>query len=111
MSRESVQASSLFSDEEIQAFLDQEHGDTWMAAALALDTIADNQDLLLLKIKVTGLETDGPAVANELRRGAQTLRMRSEMATDIDDQFDWAEMLTSPGQYAQRLFSQGMREL
>lgn len=49
------------------------------AAADALDALANNDALVLKKIKTEDLETDGPAVANALRRGAMNLRNQADV--------------------------------
>ena len=74
LARDTVEASALFQDAEITALLDLNDGDVRLAAADALDAVASNQVLLLKKVKLGDLGTDGPAVAAALRANAQTLR-------------------------------------
>lgn len=74
--------SYYFSDDEIQAFLGEYPGDPkrWhmkRAAADAIDALANNEALVMKKIKTEDLETDGPATANALRAGARALRDRA----------------------------------
>lgn len=80
--------NALFNDDEINAFLAMESNDVRMAAALALETIAADETLVLKRISLMNLSTDGPAVAKSLRESAQRLREQAEM----DAEFDWAEM-------------------
>ncbi len=71
-------ASATFTDEEIDTFLTM--GDSVRdSAAVALETIAGNQALVLKRIKTHNLETNGPELAKELRALATQLR-------DTDDQ-------------------------
>jgi len=71
-----------FSDDEVQAFLDLE-GDVRLAAAQALETIASNEALVFKKIRALRvLESDGPAVAAELRARAAALR---EQANNVGE--------------------------
>lgn len=73
---------AILSDERIQAFLDEyatqptAPGKIKLAAASALRTIASHQSLLLKKVVLlkSNLETDGPAVARDLRQHARELR-------------------------------------
>lgn len=48
------------------------------AAADAIDALANNEALILKKIKTEDLETDGAAVANSLRAGARQLRLQAD---------------------------------
>lgn len=52
------------------------------AAADAIDAMANNEAMILKKIKTEDLETDGPALANSLRGGAKALR---EQAAQEDE--------------------------
>src|SRR5690606_24312534 len=61
------EAEPLFDDEQIGAFLTMEGGNVRLAAALALETIARSEVLVSKKIRTLDLQTDGPAVARELR--------------------------------------------
>lgn len=82
----------IFTDAEIDAFLEME-GTVRLAAAMALETIAANQVQVLKVIRILDLQTDGAAVARELRMQAQALREQdAASAEDLDGLFDWAEM-------------------
>lgn len=65
---------NFFSDGELMAYGVLYGGRIRLAAARALDTIADSQALIERKIRTDDLQTDGPAVANALRKSAQNLR-------------------------------------
>lgn len=85
-------ASPIFQDEEIDAFLALTTS-VRLAAASALECIAASEVLILKKIVNLDLETDGPAVAKELRELAKQLRSQEEntgafdVAEQIHDDF------------------------
>lgn len=66
-------ANPVFDDAELDAFLAAEP-DWRLAAALALDTIATNEALVLKIIRTLDLQTDGARLAKELREQAETIR-------------------------------------
>lgn len=87
----------LLSDADIAAFLDLEDGNVKRAAAQALDTIASSEALVSKKIRTQDLQTDGPAVAAELRARAASLREQADQddehtggGLDIVDFDPWA---------------------
>lgn len=86
--RDTVEATAIFTDDEIDAFLSIHDSDVKLAAAEALDTVASNQALLLKKVKLGDIGTDGPAVAAALRAHAD--RLRAQSVSEVD--FDFAEM-------------------
>ncbi|MFZ1361344.1 MAG: hypothetical protein WAS05_00205 [Candidatus Nanopelagicales bacterium] len=63
----------VFTNEQITEFLDME-GTVKRAAAQALDTIASNEAMVSKQIRTNNLQTNGPAVAAELRSRARALR-------------------------------------
>ena len=72
------QVSPLFTDPQITAFLTLEANNVRLAAAQALDTIASSEALVSKKIRTQDLQTDGPAVAEELRKRAEALRKQAD---------------------------------
>jgi hypothetical protein len=74
------EASLVFQNPEIQAFLDLEGGSVKLAAATAIDTNALNEALCSKVIKDHQLSTDGAKLADAMRAIAQSLR-------DSDDGF------------------------
>lgn len=74
----------LLDDTQIDAFLSIEHDRVKRAAARALESIAASEVLVSKKIRTLDLQTDGPAVAAELRAQAKQLR-------DEDDADDGGE--------------------
>lgn len=78
-------AAPLLSDEMYTGYLTLQDGNVHRAAADALDAMATSEVLLSKKIRTQDLQTDGPAVAAELRKQAATLRGRADA---IDAQAD-----------------------
>ncbi|WP_067428346.1 hypothetical protein [Nocardioides jensenii] len=68
------QVTEVFSDQAIDAFLAMEGANVKLAAAQALDIIADDEALTSKVITSQGLSTDGAAVAESLRERARALR-------------------------------------
>ena len=84
--------NEIFSDSEIDVFLGltavDSTNDINLASAVALETIAASEALVQKKIKLLDLTTDGPAVADSLRKAAALLREQSENESYID----WTEI-------------------
>jgi len=97
---------SLLSDSQLQEFLDVEVNDVKMASALALDSIASTQALILKKIKVLDLQTDGPALAKALREQAESLRTQAQDSPE----FDLAEQITNVPGFVEKVIKDQMRE-
>ncbi len=78
----------IFQDNEIDFFLSNtavdSSNDINLAGAKALETIAASEALVQKKIKLLDLTTDGPAVADSLRKAAALLREQSDTEGDID---------------------------
>lgn len=72
----------LLDDTQINAFLSMESSRVKLAAAAALDAIAASEVLVSKKIRTLDLQTDGPAVAAELRAQAKGLREQDEADQD-----------------------------
>lgn len=70
-------AEAIFSDEEMQAFLDMNGANVYLAAADALDTMGADEAKVQKAIKLLDIQTNGPAVANVLAKRAQTLRAQA----------------------------------
>lgn len=86
---------AMFLDQDIQTFLDLHAGSIRRAAAMALDTIASSEALIQKRMTILDLQTDGPAVADALRKHAAALRAEEELLAleDADSGlFDYAEM-------------------
>lgn len=100
----------LFDDDQVDAFLGIEADNVLRAAALALETIASNESLVQKMTRLVDLQTNGPAVAKDLRDHAKNLRERAD-ALETDDAFDWAEWVTGPFSERERIVAQYEREL
>lgn len=74
----------IFQDEEIAAFLAMRDVNVGLAAATALRTLASNEALVSKRIKFLELETDGPAVAKELRAAADAMEKQANEDGDIE---------------------------
>jgi hypothetical protein len=75
----------LFTDQEIAGFLLLEGDSVRRATALALETLASNQALVLKVIKIQDLQTDGSKVAESLMSRAQKLREQANVDEEGDD--------------------------
>jgi len=104
-------ASPIFTDAEMDAFMSLEGSNIKRSAALALETIARNQVLVLKVIRLLEIQTDGASVARELRMQADKLREqadRDEAASD-GGAFDWAEMVVDDFSLRNRFVSSALR--
>lgn len=70
--------SPVFSDDELQAFLDIEGGSIKRAAAQAIDSQATNEALAAKVIKDHELTTDGAKLADAMRKHAAALRAQAK---------------------------------
>lgn len=94
-------------DTTIQDFIDVEGGDTdadvRMVAADALDAIATSQALILKKIELLDLRTDGPALAKALREHAAMLRKQANDPELADATFDIVEQIDDVWAYWEKV--------
>lgn len=104
------ESTYVFEDDEIEAFYAIEGSSLKRAAALALETIASNEAMVLKVIRLLDISTDGAKVADSLLKRAALLRKQAddeEVAADAG--FDIAEMVFSPFGYWQHLTNESMR--
>ena len=101
----------VFEDVEIETFLSLESGNLRRAAALALETMASSDAYILKRIKSLDLQTDGPAVSQELRARAADLRKQAFEAEGREDggAWDYAEWGVSDFARRERLYNQRLR--
>lgn len=92
--------SYLFTDEQIQAFLDINNGNIKRAAADAKNTIATVQALLLKVLSTDDKSTDGAKLGAELRAQAKRLTDEADADDKRDIGFDIAEWTPQPRDYA-----------
>lgn len=85
----------FFQDGEIDTFLTLMTNNVLRAAAIALLTIAAQEVLLLKRIKLLDLHTDGPAEAAALRELAKMYQEKADLAeaAEAGGTFDYAEMV------------------
>lgn len=81
-------ANQVFSDPELQAFLDLEGGNVKRAAAQAIDTNADNEVLASKVITTRDGTVNGAAVATALHARAAVLRAQADADEEGDGFFD-----------------------
>ena len=104
-------ANALFQDGEIDTFLSLMLNNVLRAAAVALFTIAAQEVLLMKRIKLLELTTDGPAEADALRRLALEYQEKADLAEAAEDgaAFDYAELVTDDFTYRERLDKEALR--
>lgn len=102
-------ANPVFTDAEIDTFVALE-GDVFTSAALALETIAVNEALVLKVIQTLDLKTDGAKLADTLLKRAAMLRERGsdDPGTDTDD-FAIAELALPVFGSRERLWNEILR--
>ena len=86
----------VFADNEIEAFLTMNGGSELRAAAQALLMIAASEARLSKKIASQDLQTDGPAVAAELRAQAAQLREQARETDRESGEGGFFEVVESP---------------
>ncbi|MFJ7748709.1 hypothetical protein ACIQXM_01990 [Arthrobacter sp. NPDC097144] len=86
------ESAFLLSNEVVDAYLGFHEENVYRAAADAMDAMATSDVLLSRKIRTQDLQTDGPAVATDLRKRAAELRARADAedakAADTGDVFE-----------------------
>jgi hypothetical protein len=92
---DTTEATALFTDEDLTAFLSVE-SDTWRASAAALERIALDQVLLLKVVKILPMSVDGAKVAEMILKIAKGYR---DQALTLDaasgDLWDSAEIAST----------------
>ena len=107
---DSNSATYVFEDDELTAFYAIEGSSLKRATALALETIASNEAMVLKVIKVLDMQTDGAKVSDALLKRAAMLRKQAE-----DDElaaggaFDIAELVYDPFTRRERQYNQILR--
>jgi len=88
----------IFTDEEIESFLDLENDSVLRAAAAVVEAIAQDENLVKGKIKLLDLQLDATVAAKEMRAYAKSLRQQADENEDFE--IDFAEMADNT--FAQR---------
>lgn len=76
----------MWTDDEINSFLEDENGNVKRAAAYILIATANNENLILKKLVTEDLQTDGPSVAKAMLSTAQELLKRADAEEAVDDE-------------------------
>lgn len=108
-----VTPNHIFEDDEIDVFLSIEGSNIKRATAMALETIAADQVLVLKVITLMDLRTDGAAVGRELLKRAADLRKQADFDESAEDggAFDIAEMVVDPFTERERIWKETQRGL
>lgn len=105
-----TESEAFWTDEEINSFLVDEDNDWRRATALALETMASDDLLVLKAIKIQNLETNVDRTASVLLKRAASLR---QLAADADaasgDAFDVITIVVDDNQYKQEVWASGLR--
>lgn len=89
LARDNVEADAVFTDEDLEAYLEMEGDNVKKAAAQALDDIATSETQLLEITSKMGVSSSPASIANDLRNRAAELRRQAAEAEEIE--FDFAE--------------------
>lgn len=116
LAQDNNQAAAIYPDDaQIQAFLaltsgTNETAHIKRAAALALLTTANNQTLVLKKVKLLDLDVDGTVLAAELRQAAALLNEQAHQDEANDGaNFDYAEFADDAFQRRELLYKRFLR--
>jgi hypothetical protein len=101
---------SLLSDDQIQSMLDLNDDNIRLAAADCLDSIATSQALIQKRIKLLDLTTDGPALADSLRKQAKSLREQVLSPEFQEPSFEIIEQINDTAGYSEKIIKDLMRE-
>jgi len=103
----------FYTDEKIDAFLtiaeDCEGSTVLHAAALALESWASNQLMILKVTKILDVQVDGAAVAREMRMRADVLRKQAIEAT-TDAGFEIAELGLGHFSWVEQTISEALND-
>ncbi len=89
------EATAVFSDEEIAAFLSLEGDSVKRAAAQAIDTNATNEALASKVLRTQDVTTDGAKLADAMRKHATALRDQADRADAESDDGAFFELIPS----------------
>ena len=105
-----VEADAIWTDEEIESFLSDEGGNWRRATALALETMASDDLLILKTIQIHNIQTDSSKHAKVLMDRAKILRnVADEADANTGDDFEFIEQIVTDHQYRERIYSQALR--
>jgi hypothetical protein len=105
-----VEADAIWTDEELQSFLDDCANNWRRATALALETMASDNLLVLKVIRIQNIETNTDRLMSALLARAKRLREDASDEDSLDDgAFDVAEIIVNDHQYRERIYGQALR--
>lgn len=108
-----IYGSVVLSDTSIQSLLDLEvdgADQIRLAAADALEAVANSQALIDKKIRLLDIQTDGPAVAESLRKAADNLRQLVFNDKYQESTFDWAEEVNTLPDWREKVIKDWLRQ-
>lgn len=82
-----TQSPYIFTDDELQAYLDIENGNVLRAAALAIETNASVLAENYISVRTDDLVVNGASAVEALLKRARALRERADAADDSSDIF------------------------
>ena len=106
---DNVVARYIFEDAEITAFLTIEGASIKKATAMALETLASNEALVLKVIRLLDLTTDGAKTSAALLARAKLLRAQAE-DDDTGAAFDWAELVYDDFSAREHIINEALRD-
>lgn len=103
--------NKFFDNEELTAMLLMEGSNAKAAAALALETMASDQAMVLKVIRVLDLTTDGQKTSQALLERAALLRAQAALDDEAEEggAFDVAEVVYDNFSYRNRLVNEVLR--
>lgn len=103
--RPNTDGEAVLEDADITALLALRDDDVFLAAASALRSIAADTALRDKVIRLQDIETDGAALARELRQQADVLEAQASEGYDLD----WAPMVNDVFSWRARLHNERLR--
>lgn len=100
---------AVFTDDELQVFLDAEGGSWLLAAALALETMATDTKYLSKRVRLPDYEVDQTTIAAGLLAQASAIRQRVAESGEAGA-FDIAELVYNDFTARERLIAEALRE-
>jgi len=112
--QDNVEAYEFFTDADIDAFLtlaaDLDGSSVMHASALALESWASNQLMVVKVIQLLDVQTDGAAVAREMRMRAGILREQA-YTTSTDAGFEIAEMALGHFSWVEQVTNEAIEDV
>jgi len=106
-------ANQFYDDDEIDCFLtiagSMDGDSVFNASALALESWASNQVMILKVVELLDVVTDGAAVSREMRMRAAVLRADA-ITSSSDAGFEIAEMALGPFSWREQAINEAIRD-